>query len=239
MERNGRHAFDAYVQSCPTQLRVARAGLLFALDRYPDLPMDRYLEQLDRFADRAAQRAKGDDWGAQVTALREVLTEESGLKGRVCDFYDPRASYLNNVLDQGHGLPITLSVIWLDVAERLEWPFHGVCMPGHFLIARPVDDGHVVIDPFSGGHVLDHEGCAAILQRYTGRPTAVAPEMFTPASKCAILTRMLNNLRALYCTAQRWREAETVVHRLLALHPDNEELRDLRCRFRRLLAEQN
>ncbi|HRX86132.1 MAG TPA: transglutaminase-like domain-containing protein [Phycisphaerae bacterium] len=233
------HPFDAYVQAQSDNLRVAHAALLFALDRFPDIAVDEYLKRLDHLADRVATHnpTTPED---RVSALQEVLVRRHGLTGCTSDFCDPCGSYLNRVLDRGHGLPIALCAVWLDVAATLGWELHGVGMPGHFLIACPSSGPErIFIDPFGGGKTLDRSGCAELLCRCFGQTVELAESHLAPVSDRSLLSRMLCNLRSLYCASQHWRCAERVLQRLLALHPCNGELVEEISRMRRLACEQN
>lgn len=243
------HPFDLYVQNERSSLRVVHAALLFALDRHPGLCVSSYIDRLDALAARVASN-KPRTVDERIAAMRRVLVEQEGLRGRAADFCDPNSSYLNRVLDVRHGLPIALSAIWLDVARTLNWPFHGVGMPGHFLIACCADDRRSTgdaandsqrrfVDPFGAGAVLDRAGCSRLLARCFGKHLDLAEGHLAPVSDQAILTRMLCNLRSLYCASQHWRDAERVLQRLLALRPDNAELREEIREVRRLGCEQN
>lgn len=233
------HPFDAYVREHGSDVRVTHAALLFALDRYPDLCIDSCIHQIDELAARV--RAMGAVTPEErITAIREVLVRQEGFTGCTADFCDPCGSYLNRVLDRRHGLPIALSAIWLDIARTLNWPMHGVGMPGHFLIAcGSGGPERLFIDPFSGGRLLDRSGCAALLCRCFGEEVTLAESHLAPVSERSMLSRMLCNLRSLYCASQQWRCAERVLQRLSALHPGNSELDEEICRMRRLACEQN
>jgi regulator of sirC expression with transglutaminase-like and TPR domain len=233
------HPFDEYIQQSAGGLRVVHAALLFALDRHSDLCIPTYLKRLDDLASRVdALRATTPR--EQTAALRQVLVEQEGLTGQTADFCDPCSSYINRVLDRRHGLPIALSAIWLDVANRLGWQFHGVGMPGHFLVSwSGPGQERCFVDPFGAGAVLDRAGCAALLARCFGQEMVLEDSHLAPVSERAMLSRMLGNLRSLYCAAQQWRCAERVLQRLLALHPGNAELVDEIGRVRRLACEQN
>lgn len=233
------HPFDDYVRNCGENLRVAHANLLLALDHDANVRVEDYLRRLDDLARRV------DALGAvtpceRIAALRHVLVEQERLLGRPEDFCDPRASYLNQVLDRRHGLPITLSAVWLDVAGTLGWPFRGVGMPGHFLVAQHAGESDwLYLDPFDGGEVLDEAACARILAKCCGPAVALAPDHLAPVCARAILTRMLGNLKSLYCAAQRWTCAEKVLQRLLALHPEDATICEDIRRVRRMACEQN
>jgi len=233
------HPFDEYVRQNDSEIRVVHAALLFALDRFPELCVPTYLRRVDSLAQRV-DSSRAIKACERVAALRKVLVDEEGLVGRSADYCDPCGSYVNCVLDHRHGLPISLSVLWLDVARQLGWPFYGVGMPGHFLLGCDLGPSEpCYIDPFGGGAVLDRAGCARLLARCFGRELALADSHLVPVGERAILSRMLGNLRAVYCASQQWRHLEGVLQRLRALHPDNAELCEEVGRVRRLVCEQN
>lgn len=233
------HPFDAYVQDCCSSFRLARAGLLYALDRYPTLDVDHYLRKLDALAERVhAQGACSTE--DRVAALRSVLAEEEGFRGQSTDFCDPQSSYLNRVLERKRGLPITLSAIWLDVAKLLNWPLYGVGMPGRFILGCQHENGeHRYYDPFTGGCPLKRDDCAQLLAQCFQSSVPLSDAHLAPVDSQAVLFRMLGNLRALYCARQQWPCVEQVLHRMLALNPGDCELADEVCRVRSRIGEQN
>jgi regulator of sirC expression with transglutaminase-like and TPR domain len=223
------HPFDAYVLRPVATWRIAEAALLFAHDRYPFLSPAHYLHRIDEFTGRV------DRLGAatpleRIAALRTVLVAEEELVGDAITYDDPRNSYLNEVLDRRCGLPISLSVIWLDVARALGWRFAGVGLPGHFLIGCKAEDRCVLLDPFQGGRLVELGECERLVQNVLGPQAVLAPEHVAPIDGPAILTRMLNNLRAAYATRHDWSAYEQVLMRLMALHPaDTDLVEDLNC----------
>lgn len=240
------HPFDAYVQTSDKPIRLARAALLFALDRHPVLDIDRYLARLDRFSERIA-KLNPETALERIAAIRTVLVEQEGFRGDVENFRDPANSYLNEVIDRKRGLPITLSAIWLDVGDGLGWPIRGINFPGHFLIGVDCGDsevGHgesemILVDPFGGGQLLSREDCQALITRALGATTVPGPEHFQPAQSRDILLRMLNNLRIGYLADQHYGAALPVLLRMKALRPDEAWLADEIRRISRLRAELN
>ncbi len=236
--RTGQHPFDEYVRRRRDAIRLAQASLLFAKDRYPDLAVEAYLWRLDGFARRVA-RIGAIRPLEQIAALRTVLVEEEALGGNVDDYYDPRNSYLNQVLDRRTGLPISLSVIWLDVARTLGWPFEGVGAPGHFLISCASDGERIVLDPFRGGALLTRFDLEELIKCTLGSEHALSWDHYAPAAPVTILKRMLNNLRLAYVNRCNWRRALRVVQRMLAIEPDNPELIEQNGRLHALLVRMN
>jgi len=177
---------------------LAPAALAIAAHAYPELDVDAYVARLDELA--AACPA------ATVDALVSHLFHDGGFVGNSEDYYDPRNSFLNDVLDRHTGLPITLSVVTIEVGHRLGLPLYGVGLPGHFVVGvdgRPVE----YVDPYAGGARLDAAGCAEIVARVQpGLPFDA--RFLAPTGTRAILDRMLANLQAVYFStdlaAARW-----------------------------------
>ena len=131
---------------------LAEASLLIAQDRYGDLDVNRYLERIASMADTVRSRISGDAFAEQkVLAINHHLFRELQFLGNFDDYYDPRNSYLNEVLDRHTGIPITLSILYIEIGKRLGLNIHGVSFPGHFLVKLKVKRGQLVIDPFIGG----------------------------------------------------------------------------------------
>lgn len=217
------HPFDELVQLPDCEIRLASAALLFARDAYPHLELPGYLARLDCLADRV------DRIGARgpcdrVEAIREVLYEQDEFRGNTDDYYDPRNSYLNQVLDRRRGIPISLSVIWLDIARRLDYPFVGINFPGHFLIRYECPIEPVYVDAFDGGKVLDEEGLRERLKVQIGRVCRIPHEYVAVAGAKDILMRMLNNLLGIYLQQCNWQAAEPVLARQVALSPEDADL---------------
>lgn len=217
------HAFDLLVQSGVERLRLAEAALLFAADHVHGLRPERWLRRLDDLARRVEARGAGD-LRAMIRALRGVLVDDEGFRGNVEDHQDPRDSLLCEVLGRRRGIPITLCVIWLDIAGQLGWPFAGANLPLHFMV-RPVAPGDpVFIDVFHGAVELDLPACEAFLSGRAGQPVSLGPEHIAPAPQRIILLRMLTNLHAALTEREHWPGVLRVAQRMLALLPGNENL---------------
>src|SRR5262249_39549496 len=144
---------SSLMQQPEDAISLAEAALLIASCEYPTLKSSAYIERLDRMADAVQRRAAQEtDPFRTIGAMNEHLFEEQGFSGNSDDYYDPRNSFLNDVLDRKTGIPIMLSTVYLEVAQRLQFPLVGVGMPGHFLVKHPYFN--ILIDPFSGGRVV-------------------------------------------------------------------------------------
>lgn len=188
---------------------------LAALDN-PDLDREAVLETLDEWAQRIAARLPPAAGGAQyLSAAHEVLFEELALNGDTDDYFAPANSCLDQVIARRRGLPLTLSVIYIEIARRLLRPVFGIPLPAHFLCQ--FNDGlvNVFVDPFHGGNLLTRDGCLDLVEEITGRRPPESPLLFAPATKRQMLLRMLNNLRNAYLRAGRPEDAERVENVLL------------------------
>lgn len=205
------------------------AALTIARDEYPDLDIAAYERRIAEWGDRLRGAGDGDPMQG-LRALNALLFDEIGMSGNQQDYYDPRNSYLNEVLDRRLGIPISLGVVQMDVAQRAGLPLQGVSFPGHFLVSLPVDDGLLVLDPFSRGRSIDVQELKTRAKPHVGDQDIQdeqLSELLEPASKRAILARMLRNLKALYVEKEDWARAVRCADRLLLLDPAQpEERRD-------------
>lgn len=170
--------------------RVAEAALEYARFVHPDLDVSSYLDRLQAMA--------GLVEGTTHLALRRVVAIREGLGGDVDGYYDPRNSFLNEVIDRRRGIPITLSVVWMEVGRRAGIDVQGVGLPGHFLVFV---SGQLV-DPFHGGEAIGADEAAALVAENYGGPPRLNPEWLEPAAPEAILVRMLGNLTEAYRRAE-------------------------------------
>jgi len=202
-------------------LDLARAALAIAHEEYPSLDEAAYLRKLD---DIAAQVMRSLPPGAlperRVGRLNLVLFRELGFRGNDADYYDPRNSFLNEVLDRRVGIPITLSVVYLEVARRCGLAAQGINFPGHFLCKVPLDEGELIVDPFHRGRLLGKEDLQKLLQS-TSRDARLSARHLRAASGRDILSRMLLNLRAVYLDRHDVPRALSAVERLLVLSPSD------------------
>jgi regulator of sirC expression with transglutaminase-like and TPR domain len=197
-----------------------RAALTIGLEEYPALDIETYLRRLDTLAARTEILAGRDRSGTNLLdCLNEVLFVQEALRGNTEDYYDPRNSYVNEVLDRKQGIPISLSVIYIEVARRINFPVHGVGFPGHFIVRCAANEREMFIDPFHNGRVLSIDDCQELLDRVYGGSVPVQPTYLHPMEKKAIITRMLFNLKGIYYQAEEHHKALSVIERILTLNP--------------------
>ena len=224
-----RTTFQAEVREAGEDLSPVRAGLLFAREiAYPDLRPSQSISQLENLAEAARQALSSHVSPlARSLALSEWLFQTQGFRGNDPDYYDPRNSYLNEVLERRIGIPISLSVIYLALSARLGMPVLGVGLPGHFIVAVVGEDGPIYLDPFNAGRVLTITECAEIARRATNADE-FNPDWLRPAAPREIVGRMLNNLRGFYLRVEDWPLSIAVVEHLYDLQPEvSGHLRDL------------
>jgi regulator of sirC expression with transglutaminase-like and TPR domain len=212
------------------------ASLIGAIAQDGALDVDKVKRTLDGFADAAARlgarTADSPELAAEI--LRRTLHGELGLRGDSEEFYDPRNSFLHEVIERRRGIPISLSAIYLEVARRLGIGARGIGFPGHFLVRLELQRGGVYIDPFHGGSSLDQRGLRELVRRSRGEGAELEPQMLEPVSKKALLTRMLHNLAGIYGKRNDWLRSLAVLERLALLDAGNQRiakaLADLRAR---------
>ena len=210
------------------QIRLAEAALVIASAEYPSLDPASYLQRLDSMAAAVGSRLAGEtDCFRIIGAINGFLFEEEGFFGNSKEYYDPRNSFLNEVLDRRTGIPITLSTVYLEIAERLRFPLVGVGLPGHFLVKHPYF--HIFIDPFERGRLLSESDCRARMQKVLGDSIEFHPSFLEGVGKRHIVVRILNNLRTVYYSARQYRKALDVTGLALAVQPDSPDQRKQRA----------
>ena len=200
---------------------LAAAALVIASDEYPGLSVQPYLNELDHISGKAREAASGlSDPSDIVGAINSVLFLEYGYRGNKQRYYDPRNSYLNQVIDRRTGIPITLSIIYMTVADRVGLKLSGVGMPGHFLVKHVGSSSEIYIDPFNSGRLIDVAGCAKLAQDVSGDNLELRPEHLAAVDKKQILTRVLTNLLAIYSEAKDFARAIRPLDLILMIHPN-------------------
>lgn len=202
-----------------TEIDLAHAALLLARDEYTDLVPEVYLERIDTYARSLSPRLRGS-LEERTIELCQLLFVEEGFQGNSEDYYDPRNSYFNEVLDRKLGLPITLSILAMAVGNRAGLTVRGVALPGHFIAKACEGDEEILFDPFNSGQLLTHEACAMLVEGVTGMSIQLTPELLAAAPCGLILVRMLTNLKGIYLRESDFGRAVTVQRRLVQLLPN-------------------
>ncbi|WAL60677.1 SirB1 family protein [Thermocoleostomius sinensis] len=216
-----RQRFYQEIRQPQEQIDLAKAALFLAQEEYPTLEPEDYLALLDQMALDIKERLPSNHYPLRIIqTINHYLFEELQFYGNAEDYYDPRNSYLNQVLDRHTGIPITLSLIYLEVAKRIDFPMVGIGMPGHFLIRPAIGDMQIFVDPFNRGEVLFAEDCQERLKQLFGEPIALRPEFLEAVDARYFLLRMLTNLKAIYLQQRDLTRLLAVIERMLLIHPN-------------------
>ena len=223
-----RQEFEAMVRRSDAEIDLAAASLMVARVEYPDLDIGAYVRKLDKMAEKVRDLIGVERHPSTVAAaLVRYLFRELAFTGATDEYFDPRASYLNEVLDRGIGIPISLSIVYMEVARRAGFQVDGVGLPGHFIVKHPQPGGEIYIDPFNQGAVLSREDCVWKVHEIYNGNVEFQPYMLGAVTKRQILAREIHNLKTIYAAARARERALAMVEFLLILAPwDLDELRD-------------
>ncbi len=224
-------AWEALARMDDDALPLLGTALLIARDEYPQLRIEPYEALVQDYVDGLREKVQAQESApARMMVINRFLFDEVGFGGNVESYSDPRNSYLNDVFDRKLGIPLSLALVQMEIARRLEVPLDGISFPGHFLVRLPVDDGILVMDPFNKGRSLSAE---ELRERLSAHCDGQAPgdaellHVLAPASHRAILLRMLRNLKVVYTERGDWERVARSSDRLLKLDPGlGEEVRD-------------
>jgi regulator of sirC expression with transglutaminase-like and TPR domain len=219
-------------------LDLAEAALTIAQQEYPHLNIASYMKRLDELADAVRARVMPDATPEHIVAtMNHYFFKEQGFTGNNEDYYDPRNSFLNEVLDRKLGIPITLSIVYMEVGRRLDLPLEGIAFPGHFLVKLPLKQGNVILDPYLDGISLSEGDLRERLKQVYGEAhmEMSLDRLLDSANKKEILARILRNLKTIYLRTDEFDKALSVVERILSIAPHSaEDLRDRGLIYQRL-----
>ncbi|MDR2872665.1 MAG: tetratricopeptide repeat protein [Xanthomonadaceae bacterium] len=206
-----------------SQLPLLQTALLIARDEYPDLDVDFYRSLVHGYAEYLRPKIETIPVPPlKMAAINRHLFDELGYGGNHDEYYDPRNSYLNQVIDRRLGNPISLALVQIEVARQLGLPLDGVSFPGHFLVRMSIGDGMLIMDPFNGGRPLAVE---ELRERASAHLDGETPddqmllEILSPAPNRAILVRVLRNLLGVYAERNEWDRVARSADRILKLSP--------------------
>lgn len=221
-QENTRARFKAIADSVDEEIQLEEAALVIAAESEESVDVPVYLEMLDHMATRFEQSFAGDlNFGVSVTRVIEFIHNEEGFSGNVRDYYDPDNSYLNRVLENKVGIPITLAIIHIALGRRLGIPVHGVNFPGHFLV-KYGNENRLLVDPFSG-RVLSEPDCGTLLKQIAGPKANLKPHYFDTATNKDILIRILDNLKQIFWRKKNWEQSRICIERQQLLKPSDDE----------------
>ena len=216
------HDFYREINQPDEQIDLAKASLCYAKAEYPELDIEKYLGALDVIAIEVESQLSGKAYPLKVIkAINFELFDGLGFQGNEQDYYNPKNSFLNQVIERRVGIPITLSVIYLAVAKRLNFPMVGIGMPGHFLIRPDFEDAGIFVDVFNNGEILFEQDCQKKLSIIYQQPVELDPDWLLPVSNRQILARMLNNLKLIYLHQRKINKAIAIMSGIVKLFPDN------------------
>ena len=205
---------------------LAQAALLIAQEDTADFEVRPYMARLDGLAAGVEPRLQGLAPEDASAALMQHLFVDEGFRGNEDSYYDPRNSYLNEVLDRRLGIPLTLTILAMEVGRRLELPLTGMALPGHFVV-RHGAEGETIFDPFHAGRRLTLDECRAIAERASGDMLSLEDTHLRSATNLEILTRLLRNLKGACLRANDLPRALAAVERIMILNPeDHTEIRE-------------
>jgi regulator of sirC expression with transglutaminase-like and TPR domain len=212
-----REEFSRIIARPEEDLDLGLAALLVAGEEYPELDIAEHLGLLDGFAEEILGRSSGETRAPEVARIvSQYLFEEQGFQGNANDYYNPENSYFNRVLDTHSGIPITLSLLFLEVARRVGLRCNGVGMPGHFLVG--LEGGEVYLDPFRGGAVMNADDCRRLAEGMFGPRMAWRDSYLEPCTKYEFLFRLLNNLKVVYEHSGTADKGISVIQRMIMVN---------------------
>ena len=213
-------SFARYVARPEREIDLAEAALRLAAEAYPALDIAAYLAWLDAQGERARERLSPTSNPALVIAeLNRLIFDELGFHANVEQYYDERNSFLNEVIERRTGIPISLSLVYIEIGTRAGLHMEGIGLPGHFVVRVAGPQWQVLLDPFNRGAELSRHDCEQLLTQTFGSGTPLLPQYLEAVSKRTFLLRMLTNLQVIYMQEQRWDKALRVIQNAFGLKP--------------------
>lgn len=223
-------AWMAMLQQPQTKWDLCQAALLIATQIQPELDMQRYEQQLAAMVSGLRSRIGGEmDEQARIQQLNAYFYDELGFAGDKQDYYLPDNSLLNQVIERRRGIPITLAVIYIKLAEAIGLDAYGIGFPGHYLVGVHTEHAEIILDPFDHGNTLNHSQLRNMLQQLTHEHAddIVLEGNLLPAARSETVVRMLRNLKQIYIEAQKVELALACIEMILSIIPESpDELRD-------------
>ncbi|MBE9003496.1 SirB1 family protein [Fortiea sp. LEGE XX443] len=217
---SARQYFYQEIQQPDEYINLAKAALYIAQEEYPSLDPEEYANALDTMAQEVQERLPASRYPLRlIQSVNQYLYDDLGFTGNRTNYYDPRNSFLNDVIDRRTGIPITLALIYLEITRRIDFPMVGVGLPGHFLIRPDIPDMEIFVDAFNGGEVMFTEDCQEKLTQMFQQPVSLKPEFLATVSNRQFLARMLTNLKYIYLKQQDLAKTLAAVERILLLFP--------------------
>ena len=225
---SARQFFHREIQQPDEYIDLAKAALYIAQEEYSELDIDEYLNALDTMAVELEERLPSENYPLKIIqCINKYLYDDLKFTGNNQNYYDPQNSFLNDVIDRRVGIPITLALIYIEIARRIDFPMIGIGMPGHFLIRPDISEVEIFVDAFNNGEILFPQDCQERLSQIYQQNVTLQPEFLAPVTKKQYLGRMLTNLKYIYLKQQELEKALSYVERILLLFPSAAlEIRD-------------
>jgi len=205
-----KNAFKKLLNQPDNDISLAKAALMIARLEYPELNIEEYLLKIQTMAKEINNRLPVTANAAEILKqLNYVLFIEKGYEGNSDAYYDPRNSFLNDVIERKLGIPISLSILYIELGHALGLPLSGVSFPGHFLVKLEISDGAIVLDPYFGGISLNEDDIEERLREYYGAKLNKSHThgILASSSNKEIILRVMRNLRNLYMQEENWQKA--------------------------------
>ncbi|MCW9013692.1 MAG: tetratricopeptide repeat protein [Gammaproteobacteria bacterium] len=226
MENSIKKEFEQFLRQPDENIDLAEGALMVARMEYPDLDVNSYLDRIHSLADEIRNRLpENPNAGDTLTQLNRTLFDELGYEGNSEHYYDPKNSFLNDVLERKLGIPISLSILYIELGKELGLPLAGVAFPGHFLVKLEIDDGAIVLDPYFGGISLSEDDLEDRLQEFYGDKLKKSHfyGLLATSSNKDIIVRVLRNLRNLYMQNENWAKALPMADYIVSLDSDKSD----------------
>ena len=208
-------------------IHLAEAALQIAAQEYPSINVSSYVTLLENWGSDLKKTFSSKSKKQKIGAINEFLFQKMGFTGNVEDYYDPKNSFLNDVIDRKIGIPISLSVIYLQLAWAFDLEAEGIGFPGHFLVCVKTENGSLYIDPFHHGNTMTLEDCRKFWNDLTEAQMEFDQSFLHPLNKRQILGRMLRNLKGIYLEQRNYGKLVGTLDLLVTLNPlDPDEIRD-------------
>lgn len=224
-----RRYFASLIKRREDRIDLGLAVLLVAKEEYPRLQIEDYVERLDQLAGELRVEVDFDTSPERILeGLSWFLSKEQGFKGNKDDYYDAGNSYLNEVMDRRLGIPISLGIVYLEVARRAGIRLQPVTFPGHFLIKlQREDEEDLFVDPYNDGRLMTVEDCRHFYEQLHGTSTPFSETMLAAGTKRQVVTRVLRNLKAIYLRNQDLDRALRTIELMTTVTPwDLDQIRD-------------
>ncbi len=224
-----RQRFYQEVRQDDEQINLEKAALYIAQEEYPELDVDEYLNAIDKISAEIQTRLPEEPYPLRIVqTINQYLYKDLGFSGNSEDYYNPRNSFLNDVIDRKTGIPISLALLYLAIAKRINFPMVGIGMPGHFLIRPAVNEEmDIFVDAYHDGEILFPQDCQERLNQLAGQPVEMRPKFLEAVTARQFLARMLTNLKGIYLNQGKIEKCLSMIERILILFPDAPfELRD-------------